>query len=423
MDYTLDKLANGLRIITSELPNMESATLSVWVDVGSRFEDKKVNGLSHFLEHMVFKGSKKRPSAKKISVAIDSFGGEFNAATSKEWTNFYIKARSAKLDTAFDVLSDMVLNPILDSKEIEKEKGVICEEIAMYEDTPMAKIDDVFENLIFKGNPMERDVAGTKESVRGIVRGDFVNYRNKYYVIDNILLTASGGIKRGNILDLAEKYFTDIPSGKKENVNLFKSKQKKAEVLLRSKKNEQAHLILGFLGNERGHDKRFEEAVLDALLGGGMSSRLFTEVREKRGLAYAVRTSSEYYKETGYIGVYAGVDVKRIDESIKVILDQMYGLGTKKYKITDSEFKKAKEFIKGHFSLSLEDTKAINGFFGLQELLLGKIETPKEVIDRIDKVSMDAVYDYAKSIFKQERLNLAIIGPYKSQAQFEKLVA
>ena len=422
MDYKLDRLANGLRVITSELPNSESATVTVWVGVGSRFEDEKVNGLSHFLEHMVFKGSKKRPSAKDISEAIDSFGGEFNASTSKEWTNFYIKARVGKIDTAFDVLSDMVLNPILDPKEIEKEKGVICEEIAMYEDTPMAKIDDVFENLIFKGSSMERDIAGTKESVRRITKDDFVSYRDTHYVTDNILLTVSGGIKRDEILNLAKKYFINIANKQKKEIIPFESKQNTSQVLLKSKKNEQAHLILGFLGQKRGHERRFEEAVLDSILGGGMSSRLFIEVREKRGLAYAVRTMGEHYKETGYFGVYAGVDLTRIDESVKVIIDQIYGLSTRKYKIEADELTKAKEFIKGHLALSLEDTKAINGYFGVQELLLDKIETPKEIIDRIDKVTLEDVYEYAQKIFKPEKLNLAIIGPYEDKARFEKLI-
>lgn len=422
MDYSLDTLTNGLRVITSELPNSESATLTVWVAVGSRFEDLKVNGLSHFLEHMVFKGSKKRPSAKEISEAIDSFGGEFNASTSKEWTNFYIKARVGKIETAFDVLSDMVLNPVLDPKEIEKEKGVICEEISMYEDTPMAKIDDIFENLMFTGSPMGRDIAGTKESVRGIVKNDFVSYRKSHYVTDNMLLTVSGGIKREEVLSLAQKYFKDVTNKPKLDYVAFAGKQNKPQLLLRSKKNEQAHLILGFRGNKRGHEKKYEEAILDTILGGGMSSRLFIEVRERRGLAYAVKTSAEHYRETGYFATYAGVDLKRIDEAIKVILDQMYGLANREYKISSREFTKAKEYIKGHMALSLEDTRAINGFFGLQQLLLDKIETPKEMIDKIEKVKLENVCDYAAEIFKPGTLNLAIIGPYNDPERFKKLL-
>lgn len=191
---------------------------------------------------------------------------------------------------------------------------------------------------------------------------------------------------------------------------------------MKSKKNEQGHLIIGFLGNKRGHDKKYEETVLDSILGGGMSSRLFLEVREKRGLAYAVKSLTEHYRETGYFGVYAGVDLKRIDESIKVILDQMYGLADGKFKISGKELTKAKEYIKGHMALSLEDTKTINGFFGLQELMLGHIETPKEVIEKIDAVTGEGICGYAKSIFKPERLNLAIIGPFDDQKRFEKLL-
>lgn len=218
MDYKLDRLSNGLRVITSELPDSESATLTVWVAVGSRFEEARVNGISHFLEHMVFKGSKKRPTAKDISVAIDSFGGEFNASTSKEWTNFYIKSRVGKIETAYDVLSDMVLSPILDPKEIEKEKGVICEEIAMYEDTPMAKIDDVFENLIFKGSPMERDIAGTKDTVRAISKDDFVRYRKSHYVTDNILLTVSGELAGKKPWNWRRNTLTNLPIGKRKSL-------------------------------------------------------------------------------------------------------------------------------------------------------------------------------------------------------------
>lgn len=423
MDYKLDKLKNGLRVVCVELPNSESATVTVWVGVGSRFETPKINGLSHFLEHMVFKGSKKRPSAKLISEAIDGFGGEFNAGTSKEWTNFYIKARVGKIETAFDVLSDMVLNPILDAKEIEKEKGVICEEIAMYEDTPMAKIDDVFENLIFKGSPMDRDIAGSEKSVRGIVKNDFVSYRKAHYFADNIVLTVSGGITRKDVLKLAEKYFKGLKKGKQKATEAFKSNQKKPQVLLKSKKNDQAHIIIGFLGKKRGDSSRYTEAVLDSILGGGMSSRLFTEVREKRGLAYAVKSADEHYRETGYFGVYAGVDLKRIDEAIKVILDQMYGLANRTYKISDKELIKAKEYIKGHMALSLEDTKAINTYFGLKQLMLGEAETPDVAIEKIDKVTKEEVYKYAKEIFVPEKLNLAIIGPFYNSGRFAKLLS
>ena len=423
MDYRLNKLSNGLRVLTVPLPSMKSSTITVWVKTGSRNETKQIGGISHFLEHMVFKGSKKRPSAKKIAVVIDSIGGEFNAGTTKEWTNFHIKARNEALPIAFDVLSDMVLNPLLKPKDIEREKGVILEEWAMYEDTPMYKIGDVFENLIYKDNPLGRDIIGTRDSIKNVKRVDFVRYRKVHYGIDNLLITVAGGAKEKDVLKLTEEYFGSLKNNNKEKVKKFKTNQKKSRVLLYPKKKEQAHFILGFLGNQMGSKDRFIESVLAVILGRGMSSRLFTEVREKRGLAYAVRTSSDRYVDTGYIGTYAGADIKRIDEAIKVILSEHYELASGKNIITKDELKKAKEYIKGHLALSLEDTRAVGSFFGIEELLLGKTETPEDFFKGIDKVTIDDVLRVAKECFVPERLNLAIIGPYKNQKRFEKLVS
>jgi predicted Zn-dependent peptidase len=292
----------------------------------------------------------------------------------------------------------------------------------MYEDTPMAKIEDIFERLIFKGNQLGDDTVGTKETVKKIKKNDFLRYRDIYYGSSNFVVTVAGGVKRDEVLKLAEKYLGEMTDKNKEAIKKFVPDQKKPKVLLKSKKNEQAHLILGYLGAERGHKDRYAEAVLTSILGGGMSSRLFTEVREKRGLAYAVRTSPEHYQETGYISTYAGVDLKRIDEAIKVILEQHYGLADMSLKIGKEELKKGKEYLKGHLALSLEDTKAVDGFYGIRELFLEKMETPKEVIDKIDKVTVEEIYAVAKKFFRPERLSLAIIGPYKDQERFEKLL-
>ncbi|MGB6838952.1 MAG: pitrilysin family protein, partial [Microgenomates group bacterium] len=422
MNCKLNRLSNGLRVITVPMPSMESATVTIWVGVGSRFETDKIAGLSHFLEHMVFKGSKRRPSAKKISEAIDAIGGEFNAGTSKEWTNFYVKARAEKLDIAFDVLSDMVLNPLLKKGDIDREKGVILEEMAMYEDTPMVKISDYFERLIFKGNPLGRDTIGTKESIKAITRDDFERYREIHYGNNNMLITVAGGVKEGRALLLAEKYFGELESKSKSKTKKFKSKQKEPRVKLHSKKNEQAHFILGFHASPMGAKERFVEGVLCTILGQGMSSRLFTEVREKRGLAYAVATNIDRAVDAGHIATYAGVDVKRIDEAIKVTLDEHYKLASGRSGITKEELTKAKEYIKGHLALSLEDTKGINSFFGIRQLLLNKVETPNDVFKGVDKVTIDEVLRVSRELFVPERLSLAIIGPYKNQAKFEKLI-
>lgn len=425
MDYLLSGLKNGLRVLTVPIPSLESATLTVWVKTGSRNEEKKVNGISHFLEHMSFKGSKKRPSAKAISETIDSIGGEFNAATSKDWTNFYVKARADKLETSFDVLSDMIINPILDSKEIEREKGTIIEELRMYEDTPMIKIGDVFESLVFNGNSLGWEIGGTEKSVRSTTRNDFVSYRKLHYNTENIILTVSGGINEAKVKKLSKKYFIDLKIKNIKNepaFNKFTARQAKPQIKLHNKKKEQAHFIMGFLVDGRDYKNRYAQGVLSAILGGGMSSRLFIEVRERRGLAYAVRTSIDRYMETGYIGTYVGADIAKADEAVKVVLEEYYKITNHQSPITNYELKKAKEYLKGHLALSLEDTKNVGGFFGEQALFLDDIKTPEEVFKKIDKVtSEDCIYE-AKRLFTPNHLSLAIIGPYKDDKKFSKIL-
>lgn len=424
MTYHKATLSNGLRIITVPFKNMESATVAVWAGVGSRGESHDLGGISHFLEHMVFKGSKKRPQAREIAESVDSIGGEFNAATSKEWTNFYIKARAAVIDTAFDVLSDMVLNPLLRQDDIDREKGVILEELALYEDTPTARIGDIFEQLIFKGNPLGRDIIGTPETIKGTNREKFLKYREKHYSAQNILITVAGGIEEDQVLALANKYFGLLKKGteSKQSIKAFEASQTKPQVLLKTQKKEQGHFILGFLGHPKGHPDRYVEAVMGSILGGGMSSRLFTEVREKKGLAYSIRTNVEHYVDTGYVETYAGVELNKIDEAVAITLDQCYGISNSKYPISKTELNKAKEYVKGHLALSLEDTRAINHFFGEEELILGKIVTPDEVYKGIDQVTVEDILRVAKVIFDPKKLNLAIIGPYKDQSHFEKLL-
>jgi len=424
MEFRKKTLPNGLRVVTVPMPSSVSVTLTVWCKVGSRYEPEKVAGLSHFIEHIVFKGTKKRPTAREISTAVDAIGGEFNAGTSKEWTNFYIRASKNHLETAFDVLSDMIINPLIDLAEIERERGVIVEEMAMYEDTPIMNIADVFEEKIFEGNTLARDTIGSEKTVRSLKRSDFLQYRERYYYPHNMVITVAGGVTEKEVIKLTEKYFQKLPA-KDRQVKLpsrFTSRQAKPQIKLKSKKIEQAHIILGFRGNPLGHKDRFAESVLGTILGRGMSSRLFIEVRERRGLAYSVRTDSEHYTDAGYISTYAGVDIKKAEEAIKVILSEHYKLLDTNALVTLEELKKAKEYIKGHVALNFENTSAVNQFFGEQELLLGKVETPEEVFKRIDKVTIDELLAVAKKLFKKEKLNLAIIGPYNKPDQFERLM-
>lgn len=423
MDYKLTTLSTGLRLLTVEMPNLESASVTVWVGVGSRYERKEKAGISHFLEHMVFKGTKKRETASDVSLAIDSIGSESNAATAQEWTNFYIKARAGQIEKAFDILSDLVLCPLLRQEDIDREKGVIIEEIAMKEDIPMEKIGDKFVELMFEGNPLARDIAGYTETVKGITRNDFLRYRRLHYDAKNIVITVSGGIKNGEVKELTRKYFSPLKGKRFETPKLFSPSQKRPKLHVEKKKSEQAHFFLGFFGHPHTHPDRYAQSLLATILGRGMSSRLFTEIREKRGLAYSIGTSVSRYVDTGIFATYAGVDIKKAEEAIKVILDQTYGLKEKVYPVADAELKKAKEYLKGRMALSLEDTLSVNDFFGQEVMFMDKIVTPDEAFAKVDKVTVPDIERVAKDLFNPKKLNLAIIGPFRENSKFEKLIS
>ena len=406
------------------MPGLESVTVTIWVKTGSRYEDTKISGISHFLEHMVFKGSKKRPSAREISQVVDAIGGEFNAGTSKDWTNFYIKTRAGNLETAMDVLSDMVLNPLLKEDEIEREKGTIIQEIAMYQDTPMMHVGEVFEEIALKGNPLSREIAGTPATVSGIKRSDFVDYRDIHYFPENMMVSVVGGINSASAKKLVEKYFSKlVKTGKLPiETQVFNSTQSKPQIKINTKTAEQAHMVLGFLGEGRGYKNRFAQSVLSTILGGGMSSRLFIEVRERRGLAYSVHTSLERYQDIGYLSTYAGVDVKKADEAAKIILEEHHKLASGKAPIKKEELNKAKEYLKGHLALALEDTKDVTGFFADPALFTKDVLTPEEVYKKLDAVTVEDVLFEAKKLFTPERTNLAVIGPFKDDKKFKKVI-
>lgn len=422
MDFRLSKLKNNLPIITIPMPNLESATVEVWVRTGSRNEQDEILGLSHFLEHMAFKGGTKYPSAKAVSTAIDAIGGEFNAGTSKEWTKFYVRARSAHLEKAFDVLSDIILRPQLREKEISKEKGVIIEEMRMYEDTPIKRVWDYFEQLIYPRHPLGRDIIGNPNTVRSFKQKDFIKYRSETYYSQNMLISVAGGVSENMVKALAEKYFGKVEDNNKIETPLSEPKQANPRTKLYSKQIEQAHFIVGFPAAPMGSEDRYKDSVLTTILGGGMSSRLFTEVREKRGLAYSVRADMDRFLDTGYFAVYAGVDPAKCEEAVKIIQKELYKLSEGKSKVGRQELDKAKEFLKGHLALSLEDTRDVSDFFAHEYLMLGRSRSPEEVFDMVDKVTSNDLTTSAQKIFNPKMANLCIIGPYKDVTRFEKLL-
>lgn len=430
--YKLTKLKNGVRVLTIPMNGVESVTTLVMVGAGSRYEDKKINGLSHFLEHMFFKGTKKRPTALDISSEIDGIGGEFNAFTSKEYTGYYVKAAKKHLELSLDVISDMLLHSTFSSAEIEKEKGVIVEEINLYEDTPMRRIGDTFEELLYGDQALGWRVIGTKDVIKSISRDMFVRYIEGLYKGGNVIVGIAGGIGstsprlRGAsdeklAINFVERYFGELKGEKGGKLLAVKGEQRQPKVLVSYKKTDQAHMCLGVRAFPVDHPDRYALSVLSTILGGNMSSRLFIQVRERRGLAYYVRSSTDHYHDAGYFVTQAGLDIKRIEEAVRVILEEYYKV-TKMTEVTEGELTKAKEYIKGKMVLELEDSQSVAGLYVSQALLEKEIKTPSEIMKKVGGVTKEDVARVAGEVFRNEKLNLAVIGPFDSGEKFEKIL-
>ncbi len=414
-------LKNGLRIIFVPQKNSQTVTVLALVGTGSKYETKKTNGISHFLEHMFFKGTEKRPNALAVSEIMDKLGGAFNAFTSEEHTGYYAKVGAFHFEAALDWVSDIYLNSLLPKKEIEKERRVIIEEINMYLDTPMLYIGELWKSLLYGDQPAGWDVAGTKENVAKISRKELFNYMSSQYVARNTIVCVAGKIPFLQIKNKINKYFSKIKIGKNFSKPAVSEKQEKPKLSLFYKKTDQAHLALGVRTFYNFfHPQKYAAGLLSVILGGMMSSRLFTEVREKLGLAYYVKTSAEADTDTGYLVTLAGVDNSRVDKAIVAILREYKKISKKKVPV--AELKKAKDNFKGKLSLGLETSDAKAFFYAGQELLQNKILTPEEIFREIDKISANDIIKTAKDIFKPERLNLALIGPFKDKERFQKLL-
>ena len=422
MDYQKYVYPNGLTLLTVPMKGVQSVTVMIMVGVGSRYEEKNINGLSHFLEHMAFKGTEKRPSALAIASTIDGIGAEFNAFTTKDHTGYYIKAATKHTPLVIDVLTDMLLHSKFDSAEIEKERGVIIEEINMYEDTPMRKIADLYENLLYGDTKLGRDIAGRKEVIKKVTQKDFLDYVDRFYGPSNTVVVIAGGTEgydEQSLRSMVEAYLGDWKR-KQISERFDSTTQKGPRVLAHFKDTQQAHLSIGIPSYHLNHPNRYKLAVMTSVLGGGMSSRLFIEVREKRGLAYYVRSSNEQYQDVGNFVTQAGVDVARIDDAVKVIISEFERI--KSEGITEEELCKAKEYLKGRFTLELEDSKSVASLFASEQLLEEIIRTPEEIMKGIDEVDAKQVQDVAQDLFQKDLLNLAVIGPYKEETRFKNLL-
>lgn len=424
MKFEKHVLKNGLRVLLAPMENTETATVLFLVGAGSKYETKKINGASHFLEHLAFKGTKKRPNPKDITAEIDAVGGQINAFTGEEYTGYYVKVNHQNLALALDVVSDISLNSLLPEKEIERERGVILEEINMYEDLPMHKVSDIWIKVMHGDQPAGRTILGEKDVIKNISRKEIFDYRNAHYKAENSLVVMSGNFSQlKNVLTELEKLFGKMGDGRAKNKMAVKNRQQKPEFSLGFKETDQTHLLVGFRGvslKQEAIKDRFVLSVIGGLLGGYMSSRLFQEIREKRGWAYYIHSFVDFDTDCGSIGAQAGVVNDKVCEAIKVILNEFKKI--KNGQFSKKEVEIAKSNLVGGMALSLEGSSAIASFLGKQELLEGKILTPEQMFDKIKAVSANDIKRVAKKYFVNKGLNLALIGPHQDKKAFEKVL-
>jgi predicted Zn-dependent peptidase len=420
MHYNIHALKNGLRVILAPMQDTQTATVIVMCGTGSRHEDERENGLAHFLEHMFFKGTKKRKTARAISEELDGVGAHYNAFTSKERTAYYAKVSGQYLDTALDVISDIFLNSQLPAKEIEKERGAIIQEIDMYEDMPMRTVSDVFEGLIFGGEPLGRTILGPKENIRTFSRKDFAEYLKKHYAPNNTVVCVAGSFSEKKVLTKIKKEFGHLVQRPTPSLIKFTGTQDAPRVAIKEKKTDQTQVILGVPAYPYLHKDEYALEVLTSLMGSGMSSRLFLEVREKRGLAYSVSAWTDKYPDTGYFGVQAGVEHGKLQLTIETILAELRKV--KKNLVSPVELAKVKAHIQGSLVLGLESSDAIATNAATGMINLGRVRTLEEIKTNIARVTSADLQRVARDIFKTEKLNLAVIGPHANEAKLISLL-
>lgn len=430
MKTTLKKLKNGTPVLLIPKNDTNLFSLLILVKVGSRFESATNNGVSHFIEHLIFKGSKNRPNYLDISKDLDGLGAEYNAFTSKDLTGYYIKAENKKLKPALDILADIVFQPLFEKKEIEQERGVILEEMNMYEDNPMMHIENLLEESIFSGHSLGRLIIGPRKVIKKIGRAEIASYFNKYYQPSNVLIAVAGNFSQGQVLKILEsklKTPLDFARGRqnqklktKEKVGSFKSVQRSPRVKVFYKDTQQIHTAIGFPTFKRTDKRSPVLAILATLLGGNMSSRLFVEVREKRGLAYYIRTGLEQFSDTGVIMIQAGLEKSKVFKALEVINEQLKDLAENK--VSAEELKRAKDFFSGALSVKLEDSSNLVQWLAKQQAMDGKFEALVQRQKKINQVTAGQIQSLATQIFVKKNYNLAVIGPYKNSQTFKKAV-
>jgi predicted Zn-dependent peptidase len=413
-------LKNGLRVVTIPQKGTRTVTVLVLVGTGSKYETKELNGISHFLEHMFFKGTEKYPTPLHVAEVLDQVGGAFNAFTGEDYTGYYAKVDAGHFDLALEWVADIFLNSKLPTKEIQKEKGVVLEELYMYRDHPGRHVDDLWMHALYGDQPAGWNIVGTVKSINSLTRRDMQTYMHQQYVASNTVVCIAGNVQPDEAKKKAQKYFAHVVKGDARDKESVNDAQVKPEVLLEYRKTNQTNIALGVRGYNILHPDRYAQHLMAVLLGGMMSSRLFVEVREKLGLAYDVSASADNNADTGYLVTTAGIKKDYAEKAIQVILREYKKLKTTE--VSKTELTKAKENEKGKMAIRLESSDAKANFYGMQELLRGKVLTPEEIYDKIEAVTVADMKRIAKDLFRPEHLNLVVLGPYRDKEQFLKLL-
>ncbi len=413
-------LPNGLRVLTASMPHALSVAISIYLGAGSRYESAPESGVSHFVEHLCFKGTEQRPTPKDVAETIDRVGGVLNAATDRELTVYYAKVARPHLELALDILADLVCNPIFDPQEMEKERHVILEELAAVEDSPSQMVDLLLDATIWPDQPLGWDVAGTPESVTAISRPSALSYLQRQYVPNNAVISVAGNVEHQQVVDIIAGTVSGWNPGQPSA--WFPARNgHRAHLGLRYKRTEQAHLVLAVPGIPIDHPDRQVLSMLSIILGESMSSRLFMELRERRALAYEVSSYVTHFLDTGLFSVYVAVDPKRATEAIPPALEELAKLRDEA--VTDEELARAREIAKGRLLLRMEDTRNVSGWLGSQELLAGRVRSVEEVVTAVDAVTADDIWRLSRELFRQEQLFAAVVGPYRTDKRFLPLLA
>ena len=416
----LRKLSNGIRLITIPKKDSPSATVAVLVEAGASYENKKNNGVSHFLEHMCFKGTQKRQNPSDISSELEKLGAIYNAFTSRDVTGYYAKVAYPKLKDAVEIISDMYVNPLFKEEEIKKEKGVIIEEINMYEDDPKDKVALELEKNMYGDQPSGWDIAGTKKTVSEISREELISYRKRNYICQKTIVAVSGNFDEKEIIKFVENCFKGIQSGKKEKSEKVFDFNPKDNVQLTNKKVDQVHIAIGMKTFSALSDKKYELMVMSDILGGGMSSRLFKRIREDMGAAYYIGVSPNLYATHGYLGIFAGLNKEKFYVATKAIYEEMQKMADKK--VFAEELSKAKDHLIGTFLLSLETSDQLAFFYGNQEAVSGQIESAEEIIRKIRSVNESKILSLSRNIFNPKNISVSIVGSGINKNKIGKLL-